>query len=146
MALRGSRNNVRDDGLVASAVDWDSSPRMVESRAGLSVHAYLENQEGHQDKRALIVQPVTQPFWEMNPNQLHLPQGHHHEHCSETREVPCFVVDELLHFIDQTYSLCGRSHPHEKNWNGRECDDCSQSNVCIDVVRQPPTRDDRGDE
>ena len=42
MALRGSRNNVRDDGLVASAVDWASSPRLVESRPGLSVRDHLD--------------------------------------------------------------------------------------------------------
>src|SRR5580693_2998419 len=42
MVLCGYRNNVRDDSLVAGAVDWASSPRMVESRPGLSVHARLD--------------------------------------------------------------------------------------------------------
>ena len=42
MVICGCRNNVRDAGPVASAVDWASSPSLVESRPGLSVHDHLD--------------------------------------------------------------------------------------------------------
>ena len=42
MVVCGYRNNVRDAGLVATAVDWASSPGLVKSRPGLSVYDHLD--------------------------------------------------------------------------------------------------------